>query len=240
MTAAAPRGGLYTLRLAASLAQLDGSARAFYQTTLSLAMLFGAALFVLQALQARRLGTRFAVLRAHVAALREGQLDHDLADDPQRDEIGELHHVLRETTAKRAARSGQERLLADAAHELRHRSDLCARLDLALRKPRPPEELRASMEEVRREVNRSSTLCQQLLERFALGKRNGIVCRCSCTRSRSKPSRRPRRGRSARCAHRDRRRRRHPGPGHAPALRQGLDNLLSNALRYAPRSSSIR
>ena len=41
VTVAAPRGGLYTLRLSASLAQLDGSAKAFHRTTLSLALLFG-------------------------------------------------------------------------------------------------------------------------------------------------------------------------------------------------------
>lgn len=243
VTVAAPRGGLYTLRLAASLAQLDGSARAFYRTTLSLAMLFGAALFVLQAVQARRLKARLAVLRAHVAALREGQLDHDLADAPKRDEIGELHHVLRETTAKlRAARSGQERLLADAAHELRTPLGLMrTSLDLALRKPRPPEELRMSMEEVRREVIRLGTLCQQLLDRFALGQaewdRVPVKLHALAVEA----------AQAARAAAEAR------GVlieidgaadilvnGHAPALRQGLDNLLSNALRYAPRGSSIR
>lgn len=243
VTVAAPRGGLYMLRLAASLAQLDGSARAFYRTTLSLAMLFGAALFVLQAVQARRLKARLAVLRAHVAALREGQLDHDLADDPKRDEIGELHHVLRETTAKlRAARSGQERLLADAAHELRTPLGLMrTSLDLALRKPRPPEELRASMEEVRREVIRLSTLCQQLLDRFALGQAEWDRVLVNLHALAVEAAQAARAAAEAR------------GVlieiddaadiqinGHAPALRQGLDNLLSNALRYAPRGSSIR
>ena len=243
VTVAAPRGGLYLLRLAASLAQLDGSARAFYRTTLSLAMLFGASLFVLQAVQARRLKARLAVLRAHVAALREGQLDHDLDDDPNRDEIGELHHVLRETTAKlRAARSGQERLLADAAHELRTPLGLMrTSLDLALRKPRPPEELRTSMEEVRREVIRLSTLCQQLLDRFALGQAEWDRVPVNVHHLAVEAAQAARAAAEARGVLIE-----IDGAvdiqanGHAPALRQGLDNLLSNALRYAPHGSSIK
>lgn len=243
VTVAAPRGGHYTLRLAASLAQLDGSARVFYRTTLSLAAFFGAFLFVLQAAQARRLKARLAVLRAHVAALREGDLDHDLGADAQRDEIGELHRVLHETTDKlRAARSGQERLLADAAHELRTPLGLMrTSLDLALRRPRPPEELRESMEEVRREVVRLGTLCQQLLDRFALGQaewdRVPVKLHALATEA----------AQAARAAAEARGLLIEIGgtadlqvEGHAPALRQALDNLLSNALRHAPRGSSIR
>ena len=94
VTVAAPRGGLYTLRLSASLAQLDGSAKAFYLTTLSLAMLFGVFLFALQAVQARRLKARLRRLSEHIAALREGQVEHSLADDASRDEIGELNLSL--------------------------------------------------------------------------------------------------------------------------------------------------
>lgn len=247
VTVAAPRGGLYTLRLAASLAQLDGSARAFYRTTLSLALLFGALLFVLQAIQARRLRGRLGRLSAHIAALRGGNLDDDgdadQTRDAQDDEIGELHGVLRETTAKlRAARQGQERLLADAAHELRTPLGLMrTHLDLALRRPRPAEELRTTMEEVRREVVRLGMLCQQLLDRFALGQVDwdpvpvplGGLLQEAAQAARAEAESR--------------------GvlieigglldaqvSGHAPALRQALDNLISNALRYAPRGSSIR
>jgi signal transduction histidine kinase len=242
VTVSAPRGGLFTLRLTASLAQLDGSARAFYQTTLSLAALFGALLFVVQALQARQLKLRLAVLRAHIASLREGQLDRNLADDPRIDEIGELHRVLRETTAKlRAARSGQERLLADAAHELRTPLGLMrTTLDLALRRQRPVDELRASMEEVRREVIRLGVLCQQLLDRFALGQVDWDRVPVSLHALATEAAQAARAEAELHgvlieiCGTTDAHIR-----GHAPALRQALDNLLSNALRYAPRGSSI-
>lgn len=243
VTVAAPRGGLHTLRLAASLAQLDGSARAFYRTTLSLAALFGVLLFVLQAVQARRLKARLEVLSTHIAALREGHLNSELADDPQRDEIGELHRVLRETTAKlQAARTGQERLLADAAHELRTPLGLMrTSLDLALRRPRPPEELRASMEEVRREVIRLGTLCQQLLDRFALGQADWDRIPVKLHALATEAAQAARAEAETRevlieiCGMSDTQ-----VNGHAPALRQALDNLLSNALRYAPRGSSIK
>lgn len=242
-TVAAPRGGLYTLRLAASLAQLDGSARAFYRTTLSVALLFGALLFVLQAFQARRLRARLGLLSAHIAALREGHLDRDLASDAQADEIGELYGVLRETTAKlRGARQGQERLLADAAHELRTPLGLMrTHLDLALRRPRPVEELRMTMDEVRREVVRLGTLCQQLLDRFALGQVDWDpvpVPLAAVAHDAAQAARAEAESRGVLveiCADEELQ-----INGHAPALRQALDNLLSNALRYAPRGTSIR
>ncbi len=242
VTVAAPHGGLYTLRLAASLAQLDGSARAFYRTTLSLALLFGALLFVLQAVQARRLRARLSLLSGHIAALREGHIDRDLASDTQADEIGELYSVLRETTAKlRAARQGQERLLADAAHELRTPLGLMrTHLDLALRRPRPVDELRTTMEEVRREVIRLGTLCQQLLDRFALGQVDwdpGLVPLAVLAHEAAQAARAEGESRGVLIEVRaDDELQIH---GHAPALRQALDNLLSNALRYAPRGSSI-
>lgn len=242
VTVAAPRGGLYTLRLSASLAQLDGSAKAFYLTTLSLAMLFGVFLFALQAVQARRLKARLRRLSEHIAALREGQVEHSLADDASRDEIGELNHVLRETTAKlRGARAGQERLLADAAHELRTPLGLMrTSLDLALRRPRPIDELRATLDEVRREVVRLGALCQRLLDRSAMSQAEwdrspvnlGTLAEEAAQAARAEAETR---GVLIEIA----------APeevlvsAHAPALRQALDNLLSNALRYAPRGSTI-
>lgn len=243
VTVAAPRGGLYTLRLSASLAQLDGSAKAFHLATLSLALLFGALLFLLQAVQAQKLKTRLRQLREHIAALREGQLDHSLAEDAGPDEIGALNQVLRETTAKLlAARGGQERFLADAAHELRTPLGLMrTSLDLALRRPRPVEELRTTLEEVRHEVVRLGALCQRLLDR-------SMMAQAEWDRSPVKLVRLAEEAVQAARAEAETRgvliEIRSDDPcasvsGHAPALRQALDNLLSNALRYAPQGSTI-
>lgn len=243
VTVAAPRGGLYTLRLAASLEQLDGSAAAFYRTTLSLAALFGVVLFALQAAAARGLRARLGLLSSHIAALREGQLDQDLPDDPHRDEIGELHRVLQQTTAKlRAARAAQERLLADAAHELRTPLGLMrTSVDLALRRERPKEELVAAMEEVRSEVVRLGALCQQLLDRFALEQADWAwaqVLLFQVATAAAQSARAEAETRSVLIEVEG-------SPdvttsGHEPALRQAVDNLLSNALKFAPPGSSIR
>jgi signal transduction histidine kinase len=55
-----------------------------------------------------------------MAALREGKLDRDAPVDDGRDEIGELSGVVADATTRlREARAAQERLIADAAHELR-------------------------------------------------------------------------------------------------------------------------
>ena len=234
--------GLYTLRLAASLDQLDRSTRVFYQTTLSLVALFGGLLFALQAVQARRLGARLRGIGAHMAALREGNLERPLAPDPTHDEVGELRAVIAEATAKlSAARQGQERFLADAAHELRTPLGLMrTSLDLALRRPRSPEELRATLQEVRSEVVRLGALCQRLLDRSALAQadwdRRPVELRALVTEAaQAARAQAEERGLLIELE----------GPdaltlrGHAPSLRQALDNLLSNALRFAPAGTRI-
>lgn len=235
-------GGLYTLRLAASLDQLDRSTRVFYQTTLSLVALFGGLLFALQAVQARRLGARLRGIGAHMAALREGNLDRPLAPDATHDEVGELRAVIAEATAKlSAARQGQERFLADAAHELRTPLGLMrTSLDLALRRPRSPEELRATLQEVRSEVVRLGALCQRLLDRSALAQadwdRRAVELRALVAEAAlAARAQAEERGLLIEIE----------GPdaltirGHAPSLRQALDNLLSNALRFAPPGTRI-
>jgi signal transduction histidine kinase len=240
--ASASPGGLYTLRLAASLDQLDRSTRVFYQTTLSLVALFGALLLALQAVQARRLGARLRGIGAHMTALREGNLDQELAPDSTRDEVGELRAVIAEATAKlSAARQGQERFLADAAHELRTPLGLMrTSLDLALRRPRSPEELRATLQEVRSEVVRLGALCQRLLDRSALAqadwdRRAADLRALVAEAAMAARAQAEERGLLIEIE----------GPdalairGHAPSLRQALDNLLSNALRFAPQGTRI-
>lgn len=244
VTVAAPVGGLYTLRLCASLSQLDASARAFYRVTLSLGLLFALFLIVLQTLQARRLRARLRRLGAHMAALREGDLDRALPPDAARDELAELHEVIAEATAKlRAARAGEKRLIADAAHELRTPLTLMrTSIDLALRRERPAAELREALAETRREVDRLTSLCQSLLDLSAVGQ--GAWDRTltdlpalvgeAVLAARAEAEARglliqlvvP----SEAAA---------PALLHESAVRQAVDNLLSNALKFAPRGSTV-
>lgn len=244
VTVVAPAGGLYTLRLCASLSQLDASARAFYRVTLSLGLVFALFLIVLQTLQARRLRARLQRLGQHMAALREGDFDRALPPDAARDELAELHEVIAEATAKlRAARAGEKRLIADAAHELRTPLTLMrTSIDLALRRERPPAELREALAETRREVDRLTSLCQSLLDLNAVGQ--GAWDRTltdlpalvgeAVLAARAEAEAR---GLLIQLVV--------PSEGSAPALlqesavRQAVDNLLSNALKFAPRGSTV-
>lgn len=243
VTVAAPDGGLYTLRLCASLSQLDASARAFYRTTLSLALLFALGLLSLQTVQARRLAGRLLRLQRHMAMLRAGDFDHALQPDRARDEVAALHDVIAEATVQlKAARLGQERLVADAAHELRTPLTLMrTSLDLALRKPRTAEELRQALGDTRREVDRLAALAKSLLDlstaRQAAWDRSRHDLRAllndAVVAARAEAEnaallielRTPERPVMAMV--------------HAGAVRQAVDNLLSNALKFAPRGSTI-
>jgi signal transduction histidine kinase len=244
VTVAAPAGGLYTLRLSASLSQLDQSTRAFYRVTLSLALLFALALIVLQTLQARRLRARLHRLREHMAALREGDFERALPPDAARDEIAELHEVIAEATAKlRAARAGQQRLIADAAHELRTPLTLMrTSIDLALRRERPPAELREALAETRREVDRLTSLCRSLLDLNAVGQ--GAWDRTlsdlrAIVNEAVLAGRAEAEARGLLIAVRATDDAAAPALLHESAVRQALDNLLGNALKFAPRGSTI-
>jgi signal transduction histidine kinase len=246
VTILAPTGGLYTLRLCASLSQLDASTRAFYRMTFSLVLLFALGLVALQTAAAGRLRWRLQRLSQHMAALREGDFDRMLPPDATRDEIAELHEVIAAATAKLlAARAGEKRLIADAAHELRTPLTLMrTSIDLALRRQRNPEELREALSDVRREVERLASLCKSLLDLSAIGQ--GAWDRTLCVlpglvgdavqAARAEAEERGLlielrlSGGSALLA---------PLLLHESAVRQAVDNLLSNALKFAPRSSTI-
>ncbi|MGB1012786.1 MAG: HAMP domain-containing sensor histidine kinase [Nannocystaceae bacterium] len=191
---------------------------------------------------ANRLGARIGNLRTHMSRLRAGELDSTPPEDRTDDEIGELREAIAEATERLAAvYNSQERMIADAAHELRTPlAALRAEIDVALRRERSAEQLRESLGHARVEVERLGTLSSHLLDLAAL---------------RASPIRRERvdmvgilveaidaaralaetRG----CVVRLETPERAPAEIAAAALRQALDNLLSNAIKYAPPGSSI-
>lgn len=238
----APLGGVYTLRLSASLAQQDSAVRAFHAVTLAVAVLLGVVLFGLQTWQARWLAGRLDQLRGLIGRLREGVPTEGSGKGKRGDEVSEVEGALHEASARlNEAREAQEQLIARAAHELRTPLALMrTSLDLALWKERDAQALREALEETRREVERLSALAGNLLDLASFG-RGGWEVRAGDLREvvedAAAAARAEAEGRGVWVTVEG------PEPApctfHASSVRQAVDNLLANALRYAPRGTEI-
>jgi signal transduction histidine kinase len=242
VAARSPRGEVYVLRLSASLAQQGAAVRAFRSVALFMAAVLGAVLLALQAWQARWLAGRLGRLRQLIARLREGALSGAPATPEREDEVAEVEAALREAAGRlNEARAAQEQLIARAAHELRTPLALMrTSLDLALWKERNAQALREALEETRREVERLSALAGNLLDLASFGRgrwevheedlREVVEDAAAAARAEAE-------GRGvwvtvegpepARCVF------------HGPSVRQAVDNLLSNGLRYAPPGTEL-
>jgi two-component system, OmpR family, sensor kinase len=167
-----PAGASHALQLAASLAEVDRTVAEFHRNGVGMALALGATLFLLQSWQARRLARRVHAVTGHLAALREGNLDAVPPPAGGADEIAELSRVVAEATDRlRRARAAQDRLVPEAAHELRTPLTLMrTSIDLALRRRREAPELEAALEETRREVDRLARLATRLLDLATAGR----------------------------------------------------------------------
>ena len=238
----APSGGVYTLRLSASLAQQDSAVRAFGSVTLAVAALLGVVLFALQTWQARWLAGRLTQLRGLIGRMREGALPGRVGERRRGDEVAEVEGALHEASVRLGeAREAQEQLIARAAHELRTPLALMrTSLDLALWKERDAQSLREALEETRREVVRLSALAGNLLDLASFG-RGGWEVRTGDLREvvedAAMAARAEAEGRGAWITVEG------PEPApcafHGASVRQAMDNLLANALRYAPSGTEI-
>jgi signal transduction histidine kinase len=237
-----PQGRPHALWLAASLDRHDHEMAVYWQVSGLVVTIAGALLLLGQWIHARSLSTRVGNLTAHMRRLRAGALDQRPPEDPNDDEIAELRQAIAETTARlEAAKVSQDRLVADAAHELRTPlATLRAGIDVALRRERSTDELRATLEQAREEVDRLTALASSLLDLAALrasplerrpgdlvgvlieavdaarlqAEERGLVVRMQAPESAQ-------------------------AEFSATSLRQALDNLLGNAIKFSPAGGEI-
>lgn len=239
----APDGAPYVLQVSSSVADIDSATRAYYAVTLAFCLAAALALGAIQAKQAARLSGRVTAMARALPNIRGGEVEWRLPPDPTGDEIAALRLALSEAMSRlRSARDAQERLIANAAHELKTPLGVMrTELDLALRRERSAAELRDALSAARDEVDRLGVLATRLLDLASFGRAGLSLAEGDA----AAVAREAAAGCEAVAALRSIHVLVFPeyelsAKFDRPALRQALDNLLSNALRFAPEGSTVR
>lgn len=238
-----PGGERYVLVLRAGLARIEHAVDTYYRV-LGLGALLITALFVLvQSRLSAWWSDRIQNMIRHTRRLEAGDLSSRPDSDPYEDEIGELTAAIARASARlEAARQAQDRLVADAAHELRSPlAAMRAEIDVTLRRPREPEVLRETLEELREEVLRLDALTTGLLDlarlandawRMEQGDLRAVLD-ASIEAHRTRMEARGVRVEVEAPAWLEAR-------FDARALRQAIDNLVSNAVKFSPDGGVVR
>lgn len=242
MRVLATDGSPHGLWLAASLENHDAAVRAYWQVTGGAVLIVTLVLVTIQTVHARRLHRRVTSLGDHMERLRGGDYSRAPPSDPTRDVLGGLRDAIAITTTKlAAAREAQDRLLADAAHELRTPlTAMRAGIDVALRRPRGVEELEHVLGGLREEVDRLAALASRLLDMAALraaplNRVPGDIAKLVADAVDGALGLAEERGVVLEVV----------GVTRAPAefapsvVRQAIDNLVDNAIKYSPTAGRV-
>ena len=160
-----PGAGLYTLHLVASLNPVEATMRSFYRSIGGTVAGITGLLAVILYVEARRLARRVTDLIAFVPWIRRAESPPDPRAEGT-DELAMLGGAL--TDAARFLHEqaqSHERFVANAAHQLRTPlAVLRTEIDLALRRPREVSQLREALEMARAETERLTSLARKLLD----------------------------------------------------------------------------
>jgi signal transduction histidine kinase len=238
-----PDGERFALWLSAPRDELDATIATFRRTGGIALVLVTILLVVVQLRHARWVAGRAERLASHMRRLERGALDADPPEDPVRDVLGELRDSVADATRRlREAKRAQERLVAGAAHELRTPlAAMRATVDVTLRRPRDESALRAALDDVRQEVDALERRATDLLDLAAASARTALgLERVSLRALAEETAKRF----SADASERGVQLQVEGSEAEADLapdlVRRALDNLVSNALRYAPRDTTVR
>lgn len=236
------RGRAHCLWLGAPLARHQRTMTTYWRVTglvIVATVLLG---LLVQWAHARELVGRIGLLVRQMAAIGSGRFPTGELGAARDDELGELARAIDRTSATlELARRAQDRLVADAAHELRTPlASVRARIEVTLRRQRSSEQLRECLEGVAADVARLSDLATGLLDLAALraapvhrqpGDLAPVVVEAVDQGRALAEARSIAIGLDA--------------PAHAPgvlvptALRQAVDNVLANAIEHSPEGGRI-
>jgi len=182
-------------------------------------------------------------MRREAAAISVSQPSRRLPVPAAKDEIARLGRTLNSLLDRlQDARDREQRLLDDASHELRTPlSILKAELDLTLSRAREPEELEAALRSASEETDRLARLAEDLLvlsraraggfhiHRMSTSIQDLLGRACAGHQARAED-------RGARIEYTTRA---VDIPVDPMRVRQALDNLLDNAIRYGPETGGL-